>query len=289
MMKLRANIAVFSVFLALLAGAAHAQQYFKKWTTENGLPQINIINIAQTPEGYLWVATVDGLARFDGVRFKIFNKSNTPEMPNNRIFAMFTDTAGRLWFNYLGDQTVVVYENGKFNAFEKGRDFEKDENIDPNVRYNQEYNRHLLRNPEMRFRKGETEYVYEGGHFITRPATEERSFPSRVFATDSNSIWIDEADAIYHIEGEKVTRHGKDEPLPVIPKQTFPVDSLSGSLRVLFGPTDCSLLRMEKLRHFQKLSECKILNSMRKAISGFQLLIKGMSKLMPRRLRGMIR
>lgn len=157
------------LFLFAFASVGPAQQpYTKKWTTEDGLPQNNVINTAQTPDGYLWVATVDGLARFDGVRFKVFNKSNTPEMPNNRIFAMFTDTAGRLWFSYAGDETVVVYENGKFKAFQKGRDFEKDETVVQTVRYSNEYNRFFLRRPEMRFRKGDIEYVYEGGRFVKR-------------------------------------------------------------------------------------------------------------------------
>ena len=117
--------AVVRLFLIVcLSGvAAVAQQFFKTWTTENGLPQNNVINIAQTPDGYIWLATVDGLARFDGVRFKVFNKATTPEMPTKRIASMFADTAGRLWMDYPGNQTVVVYENGKFKAFVKGNDF----------------------------------------------------------------------------------------------------------------------------------------------------------------------
>ena len=224
-MKPRAKIAAacFWIMLILCAEAANAQQYFKKWTTADGMPQNNVINIAQTPDGYLWVATLDGLARFDGVRFKVFNKSNTPEMPNNRIFSMFTDTAGRLWFNYADDQTVVVYENGKFNRFEKGRDFEKGENLTPNLHYGIEHNRHLLRRPEMTFRAGQTEYVYEEKHFVAHPARESE-FPARVFTTDDNSVWIDDADVIYHIEGKKLTRFGKDAPLPVAPKNTIPAD-----------------------------------------------------------------
>ena len=211
------------ILILLAALSVSAQLYYKKWSTDEGLPQVNVTNIAQTPDGYLWVATVDGLARFDGVRFKVFNKSNTPEMPNNRVFGMFTDIAGRLWFNYESDEAVVVYENGRFKAFKKGRDFEKDETGDQAVRYANEYSRHLLRRPEMRFRRGDTEYVYEDGRFVSRPA-QTREFPARVFATDTVSVWIDEPDAILHVEGERVTRYGKDAPLPITPEQTTPMD-----------------------------------------------------------------
>lgn len=216
--------AIVWLFVLICAPAAHFQQNFKNWTTEDGLPQNNVINIAQTPDGYLWLATLDGLARFDGVRFKVFNKSNTPEMPNNRIFSMFTDTAGRLWFNYPEDQTVIVYEGGKFKAFEKGRDFEKDDNLTPNLRFGIEYNRHLLRRPEMRFRAGQTEYLYENGRFVARQAPADSEFPARVFAADDKSVWIDDREAIFHIESTKITRYSKDEPLPVSPQNTIPID-----------------------------------------------------------------
>ena len=261
-MKLKSNIAAacFWILLILLVEAANAQQNFKKWTTADGLPQNNVINIAQTPDGYLWVATLDGLARFDGVRFKVFNKSNTPEMPNNRIFSMFTDTMGRLWFNYADDRTVVVYENGKFKVFENGRDFEKGENLTPNVRYGIEHNRHLLRNPEMMFRAGQTEYVYEEGRFVARPA-QESAFPARVFATDNKSVWIDERDAIYHVEGEKIRRYAKDAPLPVAPRNTIPVDfaEKDGAIWCASGGTLTNgkliSFKDEKLKTFPKVDE----------------------------------
>ena len=62
------------------AGAADQSYLVDIWETEHGLPE-NIVNaIAQTPEGYLWCGTTHGLARFDGVRFKVFNSQNTPQL-----------------------------------------------------------------------------------------------------------------------------------------------------------------------------------------------------------------
>src|SRR5271163_3155927 len=60
--------------LLLLGSSAHAQYRFDTWTAENGLPQNIIRDIEQTSDGYLWLATLNGLARFDGVRFTIFDK-----------------------------------------------------------------------------------------------------------------------------------------------------------------------------------------------------------------------
>lgn len=50
---------------------------FDSWTTDNGLPQNSISSIIQTRDGYLWMTTFDGLVRFNGVQFKVFDKSNT--------------------------------------------------------------------------------------------------------------------------------------------------------------------------------------------------------------------
>ena len=53
--------------------------------------------IVQTRDGYLWVGTLDGLARFDRVRFTVFNRANTPAFPSNRVLALYEDCEGVLW------------------------------------------------------------------------------------------------------------------------------------------------------------------------------------------------
>src|SRR5258708_5026220 len=46
------------------------------WRTQDGLPESRIRAIAQTPDGYLWIGTPGGLARFDGVRFVVYSRFN---------------------------------------------------------------------------------------------------------------------------------------------------------------------------------------------------------------------
>ena len=43
----------------------------RAWQTEEGLPENAVTGVAQTSEGYLWIATHGGLARFDGIRFQL--------------------------------------------------------------------------------------------------------------------------------------------------------------------------------------------------------------------------
>jgi len=87
----------------------------RRWTTEDGLPQNRIACIQQTRDGYLWVGTWFGLARFDGVRFTVFNKQNTPALTQDAISALAADMDGNLW---LGTRVgLVKYAGGKFSRF----------------------------------------------------------------------------------------------------------------------------------------------------------------------------
>src|SRR4051812_17032634 len=63
-----------------------AQYRFDSFTTDNGLPQNGVRGITQTPDGYLWFTTFDGLVRFDGVKFTVFDKNNSKGIFSNRFF-----------------------------------------------------------------------------------------------------------------------------------------------------------------------------------------------------------
>ena len=56
------------------------------WTNENGLTVNSVLGICQEPKGYLWLATYEGLVRFDGVRFVPFNKSSSDGILSDRFF-----------------------------------------------------------------------------------------------------------------------------------------------------------------------------------------------------------
>jgi ligand-binding sensor domain-containing protein len=82
------------------------------WSVEQGLPQHTVKEILQTRDGYLWVGTFNGLARFDGVRFTTFNLANTPAMRSEDILALCEDRDGRLWIG--AEHGLLCYENGRF-------------------------------------------------------------------------------------------------------------------------------------------------------------------------------
>lgn len=96
---------------------APAQYHFDSWTVENGLPDNWLRGIRQTRDGYLWITTGAGVARFDGVRFKVFNRANTPAMTSDRFSygATWVDAEGVLWLG-TEDGGVIRYRDGVFDA-----------------------------------------------------------------------------------------------------------------------------------------------------------------------------
>ena len=90
------------------------------WRIEDGLPQNSVSAMAQTRDGYLWLATFDGLVRFDGSRFTTFNPGNTKEMKTSRLEKLFVDRSGALWIfpDRTGSEAgPIVYANGVFKSF----------------------------------------------------------------------------------------------------------------------------------------------------------------------------
>jgi diguanylate cyclase (GGDEF)-like protein len=89
----------------------------ERYSTENGLPQSSVLAIVQTRDGYLWLGTYEGLARFDGLNFTVFDKSNTPEMESSGIKALFEDREGRLWVGTTSG--LLRYSQGRFERFDE--------------------------------------------------------------------------------------------------------------------------------------------------------------------------
>jgi len=105
---------------AARAGALDPQkdisQYIQTvWTTDAGLPQTSIYTIAQTGDGYLWVGTESGLARFDGLRFTVYNRRNTKALPTDYIARLLGARDGSLWIGT--DSGLVHQKNGAWTTY----------------------------------------------------------------------------------------------------------------------------------------------------------------------------
>jgi ligand-binding sensor domain-containing protein len=100
------------------------------WDTDAGLPQNSVISMVRTRDGYLWLGTVNGLVRFDGVgrrttssvgaQFPVFDERNTPGLGSSLIVKLFEDSRGDLW---IGTETagVVRVREGRIERIELGQ------------------------------------------------------------------------------------------------------------------------------------------------------------------------
>lgn len=89
-----------------------------QWLVENGLPQHTVNDIVKTTDGFLWIGTEGGLARFDGFKFKTFDRSNTPVLTTNRVRALGADSKNRLYIGTL-DGGIGYYDNHQFHFLNK--------------------------------------------------------------------------------------------------------------------------------------------------------------------------
>ena len=92
------------------------RRYSKQaWSTESGLPQNSVHAVLQTTDGFLWIATEGGLARFAGYQFVVFNSESTPRLPGNDVRSLIEDSSGALW---VGTESGVTrLKNGITQTF----------------------------------------------------------------------------------------------------------------------------------------------------------------------------
>ena len=77
------------------------------WSKQQGLPDNAVTAVLQTRDGYLWVGTAGGLARFDGVRFVPLQPVSEKTNDLMRVTALCEDSTGRLWIGTQGDGLFV--------------------------------------------------------------------------------------------------------------------------------------------------------------------------------------
>lgn len=111
---------LLALLLALPVSALERDKAFsdyvvKTWGVEQGLPQISVLAITQDANGYIWLGTQAGLARFDGTRFQRYSQHDAPQLAAN-IQALLADDQGRLWIGTA--RGLLVLEHGQFRTLE---------------------------------------------------------------------------------------------------------------------------------------------------------------------------
>jgi ligand-binding sensor domain-containing protein len=86
---------------------ALSQYVHGNWQTQSGLPQNSVPSIAQTSDGYLWVGTEDGLARFDGLKFTLYDSQTVSAFRSNFVMSLRVDRDGVLWIGTHGGGLLI--------------------------------------------------------------------------------------------------------------------------------------------------------------------------------------
>lgn len=109
-------------FLFLIFGNAQeksiklSNQRIESFNSEQGFYQNSVNDIVSDAEGYLWIATPNGLVRYDGYTFDYYyyNQEQIETLPNNHISNLLSDSSGKLWIGTRGGLCVYLTDREKF-------------------------------------------------------------------------------------------------------------------------------------------------------------------------------
>ena len=89
-----------------------SQFTLSSWSSRDGLPQVSVQVVHQSADGYIWVGTQEGLVRFNGREFRVFDRANTPGIQNNHITSVVEADSNRLWVGTSGGGLACLSTTG---------------------------------------------------------------------------------------------------------------------------------------------------------------------------------
>ncbi|HEU5021841.1 MAG TPA: two-component regulator propeller domain-containing protein [Bryobacteraceae bacterium] len=172
------------------------------WRTQEGLPENRIQAISGTPDGYLWIGTPGGLVRFDGVRFVVYNRANTPAFVDDSVSVLYTSSEGVLWAGTDGGGLVRLKDR-------EFRSYGQHEGLTDG------FIRAIQQDSHGALWVGSAHGLFhlEGERFIR--AAEPPELPISVFwaiARRNGALWAQSTLGWYRIEGNRLVGH----PLPIL-------------------------------------------------------------------------
>ncbi|MBN2730999.1 MAG: hypothetical protein JXR26_01090 [Balneolaceae bacterium] len=163
----------------------------RNWTIKDGLP-VNAVNeVIQDDDGYIWFTTYDGIVRFDGLNFKVLNRSNTPEMPQNRAVNIHHQKGVGIWVSLENGGLVLISDDGA-QYFGEEQDFTRSD-----VTFMLEDSR-----GRMWFGTYQGLYKFENNLFsrvLTRDTPSQNRI-SYIYEAQDRSIWVATFDGLVHLE-----------------------------------------------------------------------------------------
>ena len=124
--KLKSNIflkfVLFFLIFFLSVFSKAQTPYYKNYTVKDGLPSSETYQVFQDSKGYIWIASDNGVARFDGYSFKVFTTRDG--LPDNTIFGFYEDKLGRIWFRSFSGK-LSYFKDGKITCLKINEELHK--------------------------------------------------------------------------------------------------------------------------------------------------------------------
>lgn len=210
-LTIKAFVTLMIIICALPAVAldphVHPTQYsMRTWNNQDGLPQNTVQTILQGHRGYLWFATQEGFARFDGVSFRVWDTNSTPALPARNVRTLLEDSQDRIWIGTRGGALARLDPDGTLHT----KFFTENSTIEV---------RCLLEDAQGRLWIG----TRGQGLFRLEPGTPTPEHIDTVTSTlildleiDQNGVlWVaTEGQGVWRIEGEKADHLTTDQGLP---------------------------------------------------------------------------
>jgi ligand-binding sensor domain-containing protein len=183
-----------------------AEYTHEAWQAKDGLPQSSIESILQGRDGYLWLGTQEGLVRFDGLSFEVFDRARLPAMTNNHVRTLLEDPEGGLWIGTIGGG-LLQFRDGQVTAYTATQGLSGDSVTA------------LLRDQQGRLWVG-TEAggvdVLQAGRFRIHGVRE--GLPSEqinaLLLDRSGAVWVGTAGGLARVRGGAVETFGAEQGLP---------------------------------------------------------------------------
>lgn len=103
------------LLLTFAFATTEAQEYnYRHYTTKNGLPSMVVYDVLQDHKGFIWIATMEGVARFDGYTFKVFTTDHG--LPSNEVLGLWLDQNDRIWMLCFR-KGIAYFENDSIKPY----------------------------------------------------------------------------------------------------------------------------------------------------------------------------
>ncbi len=174
--------------IAALSPVAHPQEStnlgHQSWSTENGLPQNSVHRIFQARDGYIWIATEGGVARFNGVDFTTFNHETSPAFTSDDICCFAQDPTGRIWIGTADG--LLQYSGGIFRRYSTSDGLPAGEIISLAV----------ADDGTLLILSGALISRFDGAHFSIL-ALPNSAAPTAMMSADNGDVWISSTSGVF--------------------------------------------------------------------------------------------